>query len=228
MQALINPWLIGTTAAAGAGYYFYWKKKQSPYAPLNNIHIHVCAFHCYCGEVKRQVRAHHFCSHLNKDFRQCVIYDSDKPDAKLIGIEYIISEKLFKTLSDEEKKLWHSHRHEVKSGQLIAVGIPEVVEHQIMKELVGTYGKTFHTWQVDRDELPLGVPQLMMSFNQDGQVNEELLKKRDQEYNVSTEEKRKKRQDIEAPEEDPMADYWLKKKLSYQTTLTSKKPMKSQ
>lgn len=26
--------------------------------------------------------------------RQCVIYDSDKPDARLIGIEYIVAEEV--------------------------------------------------------------------------------------------------------------------------------------
>lgn len=50
--------------------------------------------------------------------RQCVIYDSDKPDARLIGIEYVIDESVFVTLDHEEKKLWHSHKFEVESGTL--------------------------------------------------------------------------------------------------------------
>lgn len=57
--------------------------------------------------MNRQLIAHHYCSHINQDVRQCVIYDSDRPDARLIGIEYIISEELFNQLSTEEKKLWH-------------------------------------------------------------------------------------------------------------------------
>ena len=52
-------------------------------------------------------------SHCCSEFRQCIIYDSDKPDARLIGIEYIISRRLFQTLPEEEKKLWHSHKFEV-------------------------------------------------------------------------------------------------------------------
>jgi hypothetical protein len=89
--------------------------------------------------------AHHYCSHLNQDVRQCVIYDSDRPDARLIGIEYIISGELFEKLSPEEKKLWHSHIYEVKSGELIAPGVPDIAEKEVMKELVNTYGKTFHS-----------------------------------------------------------------------------------
>lgn len=48
----------------------------------------------------------------------------------------------------------------------------EVAETAEMREIVGLYGKTFHFWQVDRgDELPLGMPQLMMSFTEDEQVS---------------------------------------------------------
>ncbi len=36
--------------------------------------------------------------------------DSDQPSARLIGIEYIISERLLKTLPEEEKRFWHSHK----------------------------------------------------------------------------------------------------------------------
>lgn len=95
--------------------------------------------------MNRQLVAHHYCSHLNQDVRQCVIYDSDRPDARLIGIEYIINEDLFEQLPAEEKKLWHSHVHEVKSGELIAPGVPDIAEKEVMKELVHTYGKTFHS-----------------------------------------------------------------------------------
>lgn len=60
-----------------------------------------------------QVEAHHYCSHLTEDMRQCVIYDSDKKGDRLIGIEYIISPEIFSTLPEEEKKYWHSHQYEV-------------------------------------------------------------------------------------------------------------------
>jgi hypothetical protein len=60
---------------------------------------------------------------------------------------------------------------------LTAPGIPEPVEHEIMKKLVNTYGKTWHTWQYDcHGDLPLGVPQLMMGFTELGQAQESLVK----------------------------------------------------
>lgn len=43
------------------------------------------------------------------------------------------------------------------SGMLYAPGVPDSAEAVEMSKLVDTYGKTWHTWQVDRgDVLPLG------------------------------------------------------------------------
>jgi len=42
---------------------------------------------------------------------------------------------------------------------LQAPRVPILAEDLEMKKLINTYGKTFHTWQVDRgDTLPLGNP----------------------------------------------------------------------
>jgi hypothetical protein len=178
-------------------------------SPLSAIDEHVCGLHFYSSDINRQVIAQHYCSHVSRDVRQCVIYDSDKKHARLVGIEYIISAKLFKELPAEEKKLWHSHVYEVKSGQLIAPGIPEAAEAEVMKGLVGTYGKTWYTWQVDRgDKVPLGIPQLMMAFTADGQAHPQLLAECDAEYGISSEEKRKSRADIVSPAIQPDADAW--------------------
>lgn len=55
---------------------------------------------------------------------------------------------------------------------LVPEGVWEIAETAEMREVVGLYGKTFHFWQVDRgDELPLGKPELMMSFTKDDQVS---------------------------------------------------------
>jgi hypothetical protein len=83
--------------------------------------------------MNRQVEAHHYYMHYNQDMRQCAIFDSPEADARLIGVEYIISEKLFNTLSDEEKKLWHSHDYEVKI--LFMPGVPKAIERKELEEV---------------------------------------------------------------------------------------------
>jgi len=78
-----------------------------------------------------------------------------------------------------------------------------------MEGLVGTYGKTWYTWQVDRgDKVPLGIPQLMMAFTADGQAHPQLLAECDEEYGISSGEKKKSRADIVSPAIQPGVDTW--------------------
>jgi hypothetical protein len=163
------------------------------------------------GNMQGQMEAHHYCGHLNEDVIQCVIFDGNSDSAKIMGVEYIVSRALFEKLPTEEKYLWHSHLHEVRSGQLIAPGIPEVAEHALMEKIAGTYGKTWHTWHTDQhNELPVGLPMLMMGFVHDGQSNELMVAERDKRFGVSSVENRQKRADINYPPIDPDADAWQK------------------
>ena len=91
-----------------------------PKYPLDAVSTYLNGFHLYADEMGRQVEAAHFCIHLRHDLHQCVIFDRNAPDARLIGIEYIISQERFRGLPDDEKRLWHSHHYEVKSGTLTA------------------------------------------------------------------------------------------------------------
>ena len=191
-------------------------------APLNKLDMYLDGFHFYSGNMDGQMEAHHYCSKLNEDITQCVIFDGNGKDAKIMGVEYIISEKLFKTLPEDEKKLWHSHHHEVKSGTLIAPGLPKAAEHELMEEIVSTYGKTWHTWHTDQElELPMGSPALMMGFTKDGQLKQELVQERDARFNISTVEKRENRKDIPLPTVQPGANSWETGKAIQLPPLTS-------
>lgn len=94
--------------------------------PLHNVCEYLHALHIYADEARRgevrTVSAHHFCSHVRKgkegypdkrqrplmlclpDLRQCLIYDSCKPDARLIGVEYMIPKERYEQLDLEEQK----------------------------------------------------------------------------------------------------------------------------
>ncbi|KAG0343809.1 hypothetical protein BG004_004982 [Podila humilis] len=177
------------------------------FKPLGGICESFCGLHLYPNEPQRQLIAYHYCHCIDEDRYQCLMYDSDSRDAKLMGVEYIISEKLFKSLPVNEKKYWHSHKYEVESGLLVAVAkpmVPEAVasktEHTPLKTLVNTYGKIWQTWPVDNagrcTDTPMGPAQLLFAFTKDGQVNQDLLARRDKEMGISTEQKRRERTDI--------------------------------
>jgi hypothetical protein len=177
--------------------------------PVQALNAYLDGFHFYNGNMRAQMEAHHYCAIVNDELIQCVIYDGNVKDARIMGVEYIVSERLFKTLPPQEQALWHSHVHEVKSGQLVAPGIPQAAEHALMKKLVGTYGKTFHTWHTDlQKELPTGVPQLMMGFTADGQADAAMVAARDRRVGIDSAQRRKERQDIQAPPIAEGADAW--------------------
>jgi len=188
------------------------------FEPVNSICAHLNAFHVYATDPKRSVESNHYCTHLSADVRQCLIYDVPTKPARLIGVEYMITKRLYETLVLEEKKLWHSHDFEVKSGMLIMPNsnVPAAVwdkaEQAEMEEIVGLYGKTYHFWQVDRgDKIPLGEPQLMASFTSDEQVPWDKVKDRDMRYGVDTTKKREQRQYITPVDVHPDADQCWKK-----------------
>ncbi len=167
--------------------------------PVEAMSTYLNGIHLYADDMGRQIEACHFCIHLQHDLHQCVIFDSNKPDARLMGIEYIISADRFARLPEAEKLLWHSHHYEVKSGMLVAPGIPELAERAYFKDLISTYGKTFHNWQVDKDDFPYGIPQLMMGFTADGQVDPAKLAARDARLGISSDDRRAKRSGIPTP-----------------------------
>lgn len=177
--------------------------------PLTRFNTYLDGFHFYNGDLDAQMEAHHYVSRLNEDVHQAIIFDGNGEDAKIMGVEYIISERLFRELPEEEKKLWHSHHYEVRSGTLIAPGIPETAEYELMEELISTYGKTIHTWHTDQQRtLPVGSPMIMMGFTRDGQIDPSMVAERDRRFQVSSAEKKEHRKSIPAPAIVPGANAW--------------------
>lgn len=171
--------------------------------PIDQLSIHLVGFHPMKADPAHQMEAHHYCHQVNEDFAQCVLFDGDTAAANMNGIEYIISEKLFETLPADEKAYWHPHNYEILSGQLVAPGIPDAVEHRLMAGKMNSYGKTWHVWRTGMpgetgDALPIGDPQLAWSFNRDGEERPGLVAARDRTLGVDTAAKRKGRADLAA------------------------------
>ncbi|TVU01581.1 hypothetical protein EJB05_52953, partial [Eragrostis curvula] len=182
--------------------------------PVRQMKQHACSFALYAHDMGRQLEVHHFVSRLNQDVLQCAVYDSDKPSARLIGVEYIVSDAIFEGLPPDEQKLWHSHAYEVKAGLWTDVGVPEALQRSEMAGLAKTYGKFWCTWQVDRgDALPLGAPALMVSPQaaEPGRARADLVARRDERCRVDSSASGLKaaRVEMEEPEWiNPNADYW--------------------
>lgn len=172
-------------------------------APLNGFNIYLVGFHPMKAKPDIQLEAHHYCRQVNEDFAQCVLFDGNTAAANMNGVEYIISEKLFASLPEDERKYWHPHNGEILSGQLVAPGIPKAAERSLMKAKMNSYGKTWHVWNTGHegqpaDALPMGDPLLAWSFSRDGEVMPGLVGKRDRKIGIDTAATRRQRTQLQA------------------------------
>lgn len=162
--------------------------------------MYFVGYHPMKDDPHHAMEAHHFCSKLNEDFTQCVLFDGDGKYAKMNGIEYIISERVFDNLPEDEKKYWHPHNFEIISGQLYMPGVPDFAEHEAMKELVNGYGKTWHLWEtggpgMEAKLLPFGEPLLAWSYNAEGELPAEFARERER-GPAPISDKKKDREDL--------------------------------
>jgi hypothetical protein len=171
-------------------------------APLGGLHAHFCGIHVAKKNPKFQLVTQHYCSARGDDMHQCLLFDTCRKDARLLGVEYIITDKLYRSLPDDEKKYWHPHSYEVLSGGLIAPGMAAEAESQFMKGLLTTWGKTWQTWPDPTTPVPLGEPLLIWALTGDGQADEDVVARRDKQFGVSTaaiRERRGKQLGVEVP-----------------------------
>jgi hypothetical protein len=168
--------------------------------PLDALGTFLDGVHKRDGHEREQMETVHYCGKRGSDMFQCALFDGRGEDARLVGVEYVISERAMQMLPDSERALWHSHAYEVRSGQLVAPDLTPEEEHALMAVMVNTYGKTWHTWQHDHNgAVPIGRPSLMMSITRDGEVLPGLVEGRDAALGVSTRELRMRRADIANP-----------------------------
>jgi len=166
--------------------------------PMHGPHAHFCGIHIAKKDPKLQWIVQHYCTaHSGADHDeamfQCILFDSTEKNAKLVGVEYIITDKRYRQLPDDEKKYWHPHTYEVLAGGLIAPGMNPDEEMKFMKVILTTWGKTWHTWPDPRTPVPLGEPLLIWALTGDGQADEKVIAARDQRFGVSTAKIREQR-----------------------------------
>lgn len=166
--------------------------------PLGSPHAHFCGIHIAKRDPKFQIIVQHYCAaHAGEagsdPMFQCVLFDSHDKNAKLLGVEYIVSDAEFRRLPDEEKKYWHPHTYEVMAGGLIAPGMQADEELEFMKHILLTWGKTWHTWPDPSSPVPVGAPLLMWSVTGDGQLSDAIVADRDRQFHVSAKQIRESR-----------------------------------
>lgn len=157
--------------------------------PMTGPHAHFCGIHMAKKDPKFQIITQHYCAAHTQDGEdamfQCVLFDTTGKNAKLLGVEYLISDAAYRKLPAEGLKYWHPHTYEVLGGGLIAPGMAPDDEMKFMKMVLTTWGKAWHTWPDPNTKVPMGDPLLIWSLMADGQVDDKLVAQRDKDFKVS-------------------------------------------
>lgn len=162
--------------------------------PTEMYKMHICAFHIAKDDPKIIIETQHYCAPLSDQLFQCLLYETvEGKNPKLLGVEYVISNELYQQLPLQEKSLWHPHDYEVREGLLALIGASKEVDQETAKVLVKTWGKTWHTWPDPTTSVPLGVPRLMWSAVEAGQVPPKMIQERDRRWGIDTAALKKER-----------------------------------
>jgi hypothetical protein len=118
--------------------------------PADGYAIHVLAPHLIDGKVRGPF--HHYCKPVSPEpYIVCQLYETNDPNAKLVGIEYVVS----KTITQDEeivprhwwkKHLWHDHAAEIATGNVKLLDLPPDKAKEIADVVSKTEGIVFSLW----------------------------------------------------------------------------------
>jgi hypothetical protein len=90
--------------------------------------------------------AYHDYQPLNDQVGQCLIFDGPGADARLIGVEYLVSDEVYRSMPAEERLYWHDRKPEIDAG-LVRGRTQSGADMEATRAQVRTrWGKVYHTW----------------------------------------------------------------------------------
>ena len=118
--------------------------------------LHIDAKRHFPGD--NDMIAHHYCKAVSGGIWECQLYDSDAPDARLVGVEVVVPTAIWEEFSDEEKALWHYHKTEIPKVEATLPDLSPDEAAKVVKSLEETYGKIFILWDPTEQDMPIGQP----------------------------------------------------------------------
>ncbi len=133
---------------------------QSTGAPSEGWTLHVDAKGHFPGDPSRI--AHHWCKPVAGELIECQLYESDDPDARLVGGEMIVNTGTFNSYSGEEQPHWHYHRDELPVVEATLPDLEPDEAAQVVESLQETYGKVYLFWDPAVYDQPIGDPSVVV------------------------------------------------------------------
>ena len=131
---------------------------QETVKPSAKFDLHIDAEKHFPGDEKQV--AHHYCKQVSGGLTECQLYESDEPDAKLVGVEVVVDSATWKTFNATERAKWHYHKEEIPKVNAKLPDLSPEEAAKVAKSLEETYGKVYLLWDPSQSDQPLGNPSL--------------------------------------------------------------------
>ena len=135
---------------------------KAPVAEVMHCPLAFAGVHLQKDKPANAQVAYHFCKPLNDNVAQCLLYDGTGPDARLIGVEYLVSDAVYRSMPEEERAYWHDHKHEVDARLIRSLTQAGDEEAATLAKVRTLWGKVYHTW-VSGSTYPEGPAKLFWS-----------------------------------------------------------------
>jgi hypothetical protein len=110
------------------------------------------------GDAHPDEIAHHWCKNVSANLIECQLYDSDTPNARLVGVETIVPATVWQTFSPQEQAMWHYHKVELQKIHATLPDTPTDQQAAVIASIAPTYGKVYILWDPMSSNNPTGQP----------------------------------------------------------------------
>jgi hypothetical protein len=104
--------------------------------------------------------AHHYCKAVAGGLIECLLFDSDAADARLVGVEVIADAATYDQFDPAEQARWHYHKDEIPKVEATLPDLSAEEAAKVVAQIEETYGKLYVLWDPTLTELPVGEPSL--------------------------------------------------------------------
>ena len=122
------------------------RPQQAKRTPADGHDIHVTAPHLVEGKVMGPF--HHYCKSVTPDVLECLIYESDDPNALMTQVEYFVAKGVSRKNVTLEtwNKFYHDHAAEIATGRVQVLDRSPEEAQKIAEAAARTDGIIFHLW----------------------------------------------------------------------------------
>jgi hypothetical protein len=157
------------------------------------VSFDLCAHTIRISKDNKQTLATMYCSEITSGITQCIIFDSPKKNARLIGIEYIIDKLMYDKLNDKDKVAWQPLKFEIEAGLMVFPGLDSFADKNQATKFKTAYSKTIYGWStnnmtfVSYASIPSGEATMCTPIQNLIQIDSVLMHQRDTIMGVNTE-----------------------------------------